>query len=103
MVDRRRLLTDDEITAGLEPLSGWSRAGDGDRIRAEFRFPNFVRAFGFMTSVALLAEKFDHHPEWFNVYGKVDVELTNHDAGGITELDLHLAAKINDLLASDSS
>ena len=56
-----------------------------------------------MTSVALLAEKFDHHPEWFNVYGKVDVELTNHDAGGITELDLHLAAKINDLLASDSS
>ncbi len=95
MVDRRTLLPDDEIAVGLEQLSGWTRSGD--HIRAEFRFPNFVRAFSFMTAVALLAEKFDHHPEWSNVYGRVAIELTNHDAGGITELDLHLAARINDV------
>lgn len=100
MVDRRRLLTDDEISAALEPLSGWARAGDGSRIRAEFRFPNFVHAFGFMTSVAIVAEKFDHHPEWSNVYGSVDIELTNHDSGGLTELDMHLAQSINDLAAT---
>jgi len=96
MVDRRTLLDDAGIAEGLRGLEGWTLSGD--RIRSEFRFPNFVRAFGFMSSVALLAEKLDHHPEWSNVYGAVDIELTNHDAGGITELDLHLAAKINDLI-----
>ncbi len=97
MVDRRRLLNNEEIAAGLESLEGWELGGSGDRIRAEFRFSNFVRAFGFMSGVALLAEKIDHHPEWSNVYGRVDIELTNHDAGGITEIDLHLAARINEL------
>jgi len=101
MVDRRTLLTDEEIAAGLESLDGWVLAGD--RIRAEFRFPDFVRAFGFMTSVAILAEKLDHHPEWNNVYGKVDIELTNHDSGGLTELDLHLAGKISALSPSTGS
>ena len=98
MVDRRTLLTEEEITAGLAGLDGWALGEAGDRIRAEFRFSNFVRAFGFMASVAILAEKLDHHPEWCNVYGKVDIELTNHDSGGLTELDLHLAEKINALL-----
>lgn len=93
MVDRRTLLTDDEIAVGLEQLSGWTRSGE--HLRAEFTFPNFVLAFSFMTAVALLAEKLDHHPEWSNVYGRVVIGLTNHDAGGITELDLHLAARIN--------
>ncbi len=98
MVDRRRLLTDEEIVAGLGPLDGWDLVEPGDRIRAEFRFPSFVRAFGFMTRVAIVAEKLDHHPEWSNVYGTVEIELTNHDSGGLTELDLHLAAKINELV-----
>lgn len=97
MVDRHRLLTEDETAAGLDPLDGWELADSGDRIRAEFRFPSFVRAFGFMTSVAIVAEKLDHHPEWSNVYGTVAIELTNHDAGGVTELDLLLAAEINKL------
>jgi len=101
MVDRHTLLTDEEIAAGLDSLDGWEAAGD--RIRAEFRFPDFVRAFGFMTSVAILAEKLDHHPEWCNVYGKVDIELTNHDSGGLTDLDLHLAGKINALFPSTGS
>lgn len=97
MVDRRRLFTADEIVAGLDSLDGWEVSPSGERIRAVFRFPNFVTAFGFMSRVALLAEKFDHHPEWSNVYGKVEIELTNHDAGGLTELDLHLASEINEL------
>lgn len=99
MVDRHRLLSADEISAALTTLDGWAIGDDGDRIRREFRFPNFVRAFGFMSSVALLAEKLDHHPEWSNVYGRVDIVLTNHDAGGVTELDMHLAAKIDELVA----
>lgn len=98
MIDRSRLLTVDEVAAGIGLLDGWEVSESGDRIRAEFRFPDFVRAFAFMTSVAIIAEKLDHHPEWFNVYGKVDIELTNHDSGGLTELDLHLAQKINALL-----
>lgn len=103
MVNRTRLLTDEEIASGLELLEGWAVAETGDRIRGEFRFPNFVRAFGFMASVAILAEKLDHHPEWSNVYGKVDIELTNHDSGGLTELDLHLAQKINELVPGGPS
>lgn len=103
MVDRKTLLTESEIVAGLDSLDGWELVEPGDRIRAEFRFSNFVRAFGFMASVAVLAEKLDHHPEWFNVYGKVDIELTNHDAGGITELDLQLAGEINALVSGERS
>ena len=95
MVDRRRLLSDDEVTAGLARAEGWVVAGD--RIVRDFRFPDFVQAFAFMTGVALLAEGLDHHPEWSNVYGSVSIELTNHDAGGLTELDLHMAEQINRL------
>lgn len=103
MIDRRSLLSNEDVAAGLEELDGWEVAGSGDRIRAEFRFPNFVQAFGFMASVAIVAEKLDHHPEWSNVYGNVDIELTNHDSGGLTELDLHLASKINALRSSNGS
>ena len=77
--------------AALGSLSGWSADGGRDALVKSFRFPDFNAAFGFMSRVALLAEKLDHHPEWTNVYGRVDVLLTTHDAGGVTELDLRLA------------
>lgn len=95
VVDRRRLLSGDEVAEALVAVEGWERAGD--RIKREFRFPDFVQAFAFMTSVALVAERLHHHPEWSNVYGAVTIELTNHDAGGVTELDLHMAELINQL------
>ena len=82
-----------EIEAKLVDLGGWSLA-DG-KIRREYRFANFVEAFGFMTQVALVAEKLDHHPEWSNVYATVVVDLTTHDAGGVTELDFALAAAMD--------
>ncbi len=92
MVNR---LSDDDIQAGLDDLEGWSL--DDDKLYREFCFENFVTAFGFMTSAAIEAEKMNHHPEWFNVYSKVKVHLTTHDAGGITELDFQLAKKMNQL------
>ncbi len=77
--------------AALAQLPGW-RAGPGrDAIAKEFRFADFNAAFGFMTRVALYAEKHDHHPEWFNVYNRVEVTLSTHDAGGVTEKDVALA------------
>jgi len=85
----------DEIAAGLEDLSGWSHV-DG-KLKREFRFVDFTQAFCFMTGAAIAAEKMNHHPEWFNVYNKVTVELTTHDAGGITDLDFELARKMNAL------
>ncbi len=90
-------LSDDDINAGLEDLPGWSL--NDDKLRREFKFTNFVEAFSFMTGAAFEAEKMNHHPEWFNVYNKVVVELTTHDAGGITELDFKLARKMNKLAA----
>lgn len=68
---------------------------DGRAISRNFTFANFNEAFGFMTRAALLAEKMNHHPEWSNVYKRVDVRLTTHDAGGVTELDLTMAEKMN--------
>ena len=77
--------------AALAQLSGWSAAEGRDAITKTFKFADFNAAFGWMTRVALAAEKLDHHPEWFNVYNRVDVVLATHDAGGVTELDLALA------------
>jgi 4a-hydroxytetrahydrobiopterin dehydratase len=78
-----------EALAGLQ---GWTAAEDGrDAISRTFRFRNFGQAFAFMTRAALAAERLDHHPEWFNVYSRVDVTLTTHDAEGVTELDVKLA------------
>jgi 4a-hydroxytetrahydrobiopterin dehydratase len=75
----------------LPTPSGWKREEDRDAITREFVFADFNRAFAFMTQVALAAEKADHHPEWFNVYNKVRVTLSTHDAGGVTQKDLDLA------------
>lgn len=82
--------------AALLRLTGWSTAdGDRDAITKTFRFQDFSAAFGWMSRMALAAEKLDHHPEWFNVYNRVEVVLTTHDAGGVTELDVTLAALMN--------
>jgi len=83
----------------LEPLlaNGWALAEGRDAITKDFIFKDFNAAFGWMTRVALVAEKMDHHPEWFNVYKTVKVTLTTHDAGGLSELDVTLARKMDAL------
>ncbi|AEE68478.1 MULTISPECIES: 4a-hydroxytetrahydrobiopterin dehydratase [Bordetella] len=75
----------------LPALQGWNAAAGRDAIEKRYRFDNFNAAFGFMARVAMFAEKMDHHPEWRNVYNRVDVTLTTHDAGGVTELDVRMA------------
>lgn len=89
--------TIDPATAASQ-LNGW-RAADGGQaaITRSFKFADFSTAFGFMSAIATQAEKADHHPEWFNVYNKVDVTLTTHDAGGVTEKDIDLAKKMDAL------
>ena len=83
--------------AALAKLPGWSRApGDREAIARTYRFADFNIAFAFMTRVAIRAEQLDHHPEWFNVYNRVEVVLTTHDAGGVTELDVALASFMDD-------
>ncbi len=85
--------------AALAQLAGWSEVNGRDAIAKKFVFKDFSEAFGFMTRVALVAEKLDHHPEWFNVYKTVEVTLSTHDAGGLTELDVKLAGVMNKLAA----
>ena len=82
----------------LEPPAGWTRVAGRDAIHKSFKFKDFIGAFGFMTKVALIAEKMDHHPEWSNVYNKVEVTLTTHSAGGVTIKDLTLAKAIDALI-----
>ena len=94
MMARPKALSGDEVQSRLSALDGW--ALEGGKLRREFKFANFVEAFGFMTQIALHAEKMDHHPEWFNVYNRVEIDLTTHDAGGVTELDFELATRMND-------
>ena len=77
--------------AAVSDLPGWSSHEERDAIVKTFRFDDFNGAFGFMTRVALTAERLDHHPEWANVYDRVEVLLTTHDAGGVTELDVRMA------------
>ena len=79
----------------LAELSGWASLSGRDAIAKSFKFKTFSEAFGFMTRVALAAEKMDHHPEWTNVYNKVDVVLSTHSAQGVTELDVKLARKMD--------
>jgi 4a-hydroxytetrahydrobiopterin dehydratase len=93
-------LTADDRKAALAKLSGWSEVMGRDAITKKFVFRNFNEAFGFMTRAALVAEKLDHHPEWFNVYKTVEVTLSTHDAGGLTELDIQLAEKMDKLAGS---
>jgi 4a-hydroxytetrahydrobiopterin dehydratase len=83
--------------SGLARLSGWSEVAGRDAITKKFVFKDFNQAFGFMMRAALVAEKMDHHPEWFNVYKTVEVTLSTHDAGGLTELDLKLAQAMDRL------
>ncbi len=88
MVDK---LSDSERETALQALSSWTHDPERDAITRAFRFANFSEAFAFMARAALLAEKMDHHPEWFNVYNKVDVTLTTHDCDGLSERDVKMA------------
>jgi 4a-hydroxytetrahydrobiopterin dehydratase len=90
-------LTGGARKTALASLHGWSEVQGRDAISRTFTFKDFSEAFGFMARAALLAEKLDHHPEWFNVYDKVEVTLATHDAGGVTERDVALAAAMNRL------
>ena len=83
--------------SALARLKGWSEVGGRDAITKKFVFADFNEAFGFMTRAALVAEKMDHHPEWFNVYKTVEVTLSTHDAGGLTERDVKLAEAMDKL------
>ena len=89
-------------TEVMEDLAtrGWTVVEGRDAIRKSFPFGSFVEAFGWMTQVAIWAEKLNHHPEWSNVYNKVEVTLTSHDAGGLTERDVRLALRMDKLAAS---
>lgn len=91
------VLDQKEIVSAIAGLENWHLAEDGKSITRTYVFGNFIQAFGFMTSCALEAEKMNHHPEWSNVYKTVEVTLTTHDAGGVTELDLKLATKMDAL------
>ncbi|NMG31502.1 4a-hydroxytetrahydrobiopterin dehydratase [Aromatoleum evansii] len=91
-------LGDDERAAALATLSDWALAPGRDAITRSIRFKDFNAAFGFMARVALKAEKMDHHPEWFNVYNRVDITLSTHDAGGLTERDVALARFIDQIV-----
>lgn len=88
-------LSDDDVRQRVGDLPNWTFE-DG-KLNAEFKFDGFVEAFGFMTSIALIAEKMDHHPEWFNVYNTVRIALNTHDVGGISDLDFALAREIDRL------
>ncbi|MFQ6017755.1 MAG: 4a-hydroxytetrahydrobiopterin dehydratase [Kiloniellaceae bacterium] len=90
----------EKLTAGarrraLAELAGWTEAKGRDAIQKSFRFKSFNAAWGFMSRVALAAEKMDHHPEWFNVYGRVEITLATHDCGGLSERDIELAKRID--------
>lgn len=88
-------LSEAELKQALEELNGWSI--EAGKLHRQYQFPSFVEAFGFMSSLALVAESMGHHPEWFNVYNRVTIDLTTHDAGGITAKDVELARKANQL------
>ncbi len=88
-------LSKTDIDEELKSLPGWSVVNE--KLHKEFQFDSFNQAFGFMTRAAMEIEKMNHHPEWFNVYNKITIELTTHDAGGITKNDVNLAKIINSL------
>ena len=88
-------MTDSEISSALSKLPGWTFAGG--KLHREYKFADFIVAFGFMSSAALVAQAMDHHPEWFNVWNTVRIDLATHDAGGVTALDLQLAESMEAL------
>lgn len=89
------VLSPQDLESQLSQLEGWSM--QSGKLYRQFQFADFVRAFGFMASMALVSEAMGHHPEWFNVYNRVTVELTTHDAGGITLKDIEWAKKANEI------
>ncbi len=91
-------LTNEQRDALLVECPGWILRADGKAIEREFRFGDFNEAFGFMTRVALYADKVDHHPEWFNVYNRVNITLTTHDADGLSQRDADMTRAIEDIL-----
>ncbi|MGE3918473.1 MAG: 4a-hydroxytetrahydrobiopterin dehydratase [Hyphomicrobiaceae bacterium] len=90
-------LTDQDRSAALSALTGWTEVAGRDAIQKTFRFKDFSEAFGFMARVALVAEKLDHHPEWRNVWSTVEVVLSTHDAGGLTSRDIALATRMDEI------
>ena len=93
----------DAALSGLNGLRGWAATPGRDAISKSFRFADFNAAFGFMSRVAMRAEQLDHHPEWFNVYNRVEVVLTTHDAGGVTARDVTLARFMDDAAGHGAS
>ena len=91
----RQKLDPEAVAAAMAGLDGWTLDEDGNSISRSFEFRNFSEAFAFMTRCALAAEKLDHHPDWSNVYKRVDERLSTHDAGGLTTLDFDLAKRMN--------
>ena len=90
-------LTSEERASQLAQLRGWQAVAGRDAIQRQFQFADFNEAFGFMTRVAIKAQEMDHHPEWFNVYNKVEITLSTHEANGLTERDIKLAGFINSI------
>lgn len=93
MADR---IPSSDIENSIKDLEGWSKVESRDAIEKSFKFKDFNAAFAFMTACASYAEEINHHPEWFNVYNRVDVVLSTHDVGGLSDLDLKIAKKMND-------
>ena len=91
-------LSQGEAEGEMATLEGWEFSREGEAIKRSFKFADFVEAWGFMTRVAMLAEKADHHPEWSNVYNRVEIELTTHDADGLSHRDFELASEIDALM-----
>jgi 4a-hydroxytetrahydrobiopterin dehydratase len=89
-------LTDDAVKARMKGLKGWELAGG--KLHRELKFKDFVEAWGFMTRAAIVAQEMNHHPEWFNVYNRVVIDLATHDVGGISEKDFELAGKMEGLV-----
>jgi 4a-hydroxytetrahydrobiopterin dehydratase len=100
MAHSKTKLSSGDIEKSLKTLPGWAVDRDGDLYR-EFRFSDFSRAIGFMVSVATIAQELDHHPNWSNVYNKVNVRLNTHDVGGLTRLDFELAKRMNQFAEGD--
>ena len=94
-MEKHKKLSDQEVAAALESLNGWVVANG--KLHKELKFNDFVRAFGFMSSVALIAERMNHHPDWSNVYNKVVIDLVTHDLGGISTFDVEFASEVDKL------
>ena len=98
MSERPKKLDDGEVETALASLAGWTH--EKGKLHREYKFASFVEAFGFMTSGALVAESMNHHPEWFNVYNTVRIDLSTHDLGGISTYDLEMAKRFDVLARS---